>query len=1256
MVIPFSLIDYDNLPPLILKTANGNVLGTLGYAHNINLDVKYNETSELTFTIPAQVDGKPTPNYDAVIGMRNILIPDIAEFVICNPKESTDGVNRNKEVHCYSLEYEFTYKYITLEEGTYQFYDPNNEDSILHIIMDLMPSWHLGTIDEAVLTKFRTFSVDSENLYNFIKGTVQQTFECIFDFNTLTRTVNVRDANSVAAQEPVFMSTENLLKNVDVSEDTESIITRLWVHGAEDVNINRVNPIGQGYLLNLDYFMNTDHFDQTLIEKYEAWKTLVETQRVPFYILGLKYTAKNTEILRLRAELKDEQEYLDLLMQQLGVLLQAYQEGLDSQKANLQAQIDAKNTEITAQKTAVSTKESEIATAEQELAQLQTQQQAIVNQCAYETYFTAEEQASMNYFIKDGEISDDTFVSESNTEYLPEETVMTTSGVSTITVTNPQVVTPDIHTTVLHGGEISITNSNGNLVNGTLQMLYAPMPIGTPRKQSISIPQWNYNTSATVEFTDQYALADECTYSIEYTAGEAVFSSLSVSVRTTSGVKTVGSAVVTPGLRQSWTYTASAGDFTTESGVMQHIQFVAICTNSTSGQVEESTLSVTRTLTHVPPTRASCFALVQHAITIIGGESKQVDTISLEISGRNSRAWETTGDSGVYTLSYYDGAVLYQTNASTELRESNVAWDLLEFGRSTLAKLSQPTYTFDLSSANFLALDQFKTFKNALSLGERIYLQLDDDRVLTPLCIGANMTLDSKAALTMEFGNTFNTADSSFQLVDLLEQSISMGKNLDSSKYTYASFKDSGASTSIKERMTNALDVALQNIVSSGSQSVSWDLSGLHLRKESETVPGVYEDEQMWINNNSLLLTTDGWQTAEMAIGKFYDSGFVNQDGTKGAVVYGICAPMIMGAMITGGGLRIEANDGSLVMDENGCTITDATLTITTSNGRSRVLLDPNNGLKIQQKPLSSPIWENKFYADTDGNLHLAGALEAATGTFTGTLSAVSGTFSSLTANGSLTLNGQQLFFGATGTSQASTPYIQQYSNAVNLQWSDAAGGRLAISNEFAVLEYHRDNTNEYNLLRIDELRLWCHLLSNATDTQGNALGDGNPHDLVYNAKGKLSGIAELALSGAITGATTITASGAVTCAGVTSSSSVWAGKWSKSTAQSQEYSVSVNGGAGRMFMFAQAAVSGNRGIWALSANEQYSSAVFAINQQNQISALATLNCNLVCLGHVTCNGNFYLGEDTRIAVNSAGNLVWVDGQGTTHVLAREGS
>ena len=356
MVVDFSKIDLREPPMLILKNTTDVPIGVLGYAMNITADIKYDEASVIEFNLPAQVDGEPTPYYDAVIGMRIVELQNIGQFILVNPKETGDGVKKIKACKGYSLEYEFTFKKLSLANATYNFWNPVTPDStLLGIILELMPSWSVGSIDNNLVGKYRTFEVSDENLYNFIKGTIQTSYNCIFDFDTYHRRINVKDASSAVPTNPIYISNANLAKEITVEENTESIVTRLDVNGADGVNIRDVNPSGTNQIINLDYFMNADNFNQALIDKYYAWKESYANYQLPYYNLSVEYvlqimrkTTEQTALVELESErtiLENEQA---IIIQGIArdLVPQSKLDDVNTRIAAKQAEINAKNEEI----------------------------------------------------------------------------------------------------------------------------------------------------------------------------------------------------------------------------------------------------------------------------------------------------------------------------------------------------------------------------------------------------------------------------------------------------------------------------------------------------------------------------------------------------------------------------------------------------------------------------------------------------------------------------------------------------------------------------------------------------------------------------------------------------------------------------------------------------------------------------------------------------------------------------------------------
>lgn len=834
MVIDFSKIGViKEQPTLVLCNADGTAIQTLGYAFNLQANICYNEVSTITFDIPAYVDGVATPHYDDIIGMRIIDMLGWGRFILVNPAVNNDGVSEIKSCKAYSLEYELTYKKTFFDEATYNLWNPLSPDeTVLGTIIKDLPSWNIGTVDSDLIGKYRTFSVTDENVYNFMKSTLQETYSCIFDFDTYTRTINVRSTSNEAVTKPVYLSMENLVKEIDIDEDTENIYTVLDVNGGEDVDIRIVNPLGTNKIYNLDYFMNTSHFEQALVDKWNQWKSSLATHQLTYYNISIERMLKTSAILTEEAALNDlENIELASLESERSVYVEhlAQLSKSSDEYDEFQDKLDDVNDRIDDKEDEIASQKEKISVLKEEETELKDSLLAIQSSVAFNKFFTNDELIILDRYFKEEAIEESSFVVSEVSSYSDSD--ISNKLLSTkISFANCELskVTTDNDKTIYNitDGKLTLTSSGATLTANVVNACF------------------------------------------EINEDESI----------------VLSAFLNKG---------SIGDATFPSGC-----------------------------------------------------------ISLTGTG----AYATTSGSTSATINIAN-CNLYFTRNTTDYERYSVSFDLYQYGVETLASLAYPSYSFDVSSGNFMSVDDFAVFVKQLELGQKIYLNTDN-KVLTPIFIGIEIDFEKLDSLSLQFSDKYSSSDSAFKIVDLLDQSISMGKKVDTNKMSYAAFVDSGASTKVKEFMDSALDVAKNAILSSSGQGVAWDETGLHLRKyiDSSNPDAGYDDEQIWMINNNIVFTDDGWQTAKMAIGKIIDENIAKYPETsdivfnpekdyyymdnsgeyqiwngteddwterpilyeKDITAYGIVAPYIVGTMLAGENLVITTEDGSFKVDSSG--------------------------------------------------------------------------------------------------------------------------------------------------------------------------------------------------------------------------------------------------------------------------------------------------------------------------------------------------
>ena len=167
-----------------------------------------------------------------------------------------------------------------------RFYWPSKPElSLLHLVFEKIPEWSIGNVDATLWRKERKFSEERINVYDFLGNNVSDTFDCVVEWDTLTNTVNfyeeaddgIADDGTVQSrfETDVYISRENLATELNVSYSTDDIKTKLSVSGSGDLDIREVN-LGKNYIMNLDYYHNSDWMEQDLLEAYDDYLEAVE--------------------------------------------------------------------------------------------------------------------------------------------------------------------------------------------------------------------------------------------------------------------------------------------------------------------------------------------------------------------------------------------------------------------------------------------------------------------------------------------------------------------------------------------------------------------------------------------------------------------------------------------------------------------------------------------------------------------------------------------------------------------------------------------------------------------------------------------------------------------------------------------------------------------------------------------------------------------------------------------------------------------
>lgn len=315
-----------------------------------------------------------------------------------------------------------------------------------------------------------------------------------------------------------------------------------------------------------------------------------------------------------------------------------------------------------------------------------------------------------------------------------------------------------------------------------------------------------------------------------------------------------------------------------------------------------------------------------------------------------------------------------------------------------LDKVSQPRYTFDVNSANFVFLKDFQTFIDQLVLGAVVTIEFNDGKFTKPALLGMDLDYDDPTQFKLIFSNRLRLDDAAFQFSDLFTQSLSAGITTTFNSQAWSSWSNN-SKDQVTQFINSALDTAKNMVTSGSNQEFIMDVNGLRGRY-LDPVTKEFSPEQLWMLNNIIAFTDDNWDHARAALGKvILPGGTVTGSSQSGSTItgsyitsasaYGLIADVIVGRLLASNDLWIENASNSFHVDGDGARLYNATFTIESENN-SRILLDPNDGISISKK-IGESTYEKNFYIDLNGNIIFSGSLMGASGTFTGKITATSG-------------------------------------------------------------------------------------------------------------------------------------------------------------------------------------------------------------------------------------------------------------------------
>lgn len=322
MIVRYSSLENFELPKFTLCSPgsvynNGiltNVVGMLVDHEAEEIVFNFNATSELNMRVNRVVREDEQDNnytysiYRSLQNKRLIFAEDIGYFMISSVKDGYENGIHYKDISAKSVDVEIEKKMIPfVADGTYRFStdDTGTNKGILETIIETIPLWTIGYVDDTVAEKWRTFEdVDTSlNCLSFLLDKVQEAYECIFVFDIINRIVNVYAQDNYVRQTNIHLTKSDLINSINITENADDLYTAISVLGDEDnVTISAINPLGTNVIYDFSYYI--DWMTEGLASKVTAWQEAIDKQMDNYYKLNLQYYNRLSEAYDCQFELE----------------------------------------------------------------------------------------------------------------------------------------------------------------------------------------------------------------------------------------------------------------------------------------------------------------------------------------------------------------------------------------------------------------------------------------------------------------------------------------------------------------------------------------------------------------------------------------------------------------------------------------------------------------------------------------------------------------------------------------------------------------------------------------------------------------------------------------------------------------------------------------------------------------------------------------------------------------------------------------
>lgn len=225
------------------------------------------------------------------------------------------------------------------------------------------------------------------------------------------------------------------------------------------------------------------------------------------------------------------------------------------------------------------------------------------------------------------------------------------------------------------------------------------------------------------------------------------------------------------------------------------------------------------------------------------------------------------------------------------------ALEFYEVAENEIFKSAELQHSISATLNNLLAIPKFKPLVESFEVGNWIRVQVDD-RVYKLRLVEYEISYGDFDSISVKFSDVAKIKNGYSDLEDVLSDASSMASSYDSIK-RQANLGNE-ARDMVRQWMNEGLDASLVQIQNNTNEDIIIDNNGLLGRSYSD-ITEEYSDEQIRLTHNIIAFTDDNWESVKQAIGKhkhtYYDEG--KKDFVE-AIDYGVSADFVTAGVVSG--------------------------------------------------------------------------------------------------------------------------------------------------------------------------------------------------------------------------------------------------------------------------------------------------------------------------------------------------------------------